>query len=205
MTRRPFRTDGIRAFYPIVETAERVRWLLDLGARTVQIRNKTLMGDALRDELAEAVEAAAAVDAQLVVNDHWQLAIDLGAPFLHLGQDDLKAADRAAIDASGIGLGVSTHDPDELDEGLSWDPSYVALGPVYPTTLKVMPWAPQTPARLTDWKAAVAPLPLVAIGGLTIENARPCLDAGADAVCMVSDLLRPDADDRVAQWLALVA
>lgn len=199
---RTFRTDGVWGVYPIVDRAARVRWLLDQGVRTIQIRVKDLEGQALRDELAAAVEAGEPHDAQIVVNDFWSLALELGAPWVHLGQDDLDDADTAAIRAAGVGLGVSTHDMAELARGLAVQPDYVALGPIYETTLKAMPFGPQGLARITDWKARFD-VPLVAIGGMTLERAPGALEAGADAVSFVSDIQRDDAEARVRAWLDL--
>lgn len=198
------RTEGAYGFYPIVETTQRVRWLLDLGARTIQIRNKTLEGAALLDELGAAVEAAHAVDAQLIVNDHWREAIAVGARWVHLGQTDLDTADVGALHRAGVSLGVSSHSPGERLRAVDTEPGYVALGPVWETTLKKMPWAPQGLDRVAEWKAKL-PCPLVAIGGITLERAPAVLDAGADAIAMVSDLNRPDADARVQAWLDLFA
>lgn len=194
------RTDGIHGFYPIVERAERVRWLLSLGVRTVQLRCKDLNGDALKAEVADALDAAAAVDAQLYINDHWRLAIELGAERIHLGHRDLDDADRSAIASADIAVGLSTHSPGELMRALEWEPDYIALGPVWPTTLKTMPWAPQGTARLTQWKAR-SDRPLVAIGGITLERAPEALAAGADAIALVSDIQRDDAEARVLAWL----
>jgi thiamine-phosphate pyrophosphorylase len=198
-----FRTDGVHGFYPIVDRAERVAWLVGLGVRTVQLRCKDLHGAVLRDELARALDAAAAVDAQLVINDAWREALDLGASWVHLGQTDLDDADVGALRAAGVGIGVSSHSPGERMRAVALGPAYVALGPIWETPLKRMPFAPQGLARVAAWKAALGDLPLVAIGGVTLERAPQVLDAGADAVAVVTDLLRPDADDRVRAWLDL--
>ena len=111
---------------------------------------------------------------QLVVNDYWQLALEEGCDFVHLGQGDLAGADLAALRRAGVRLGVSTHDHAELERALALHPDYVALGPIYPTLLKVMPWAPQGLARLSEWKRRIGALPLVAIGGLTPSAWRGC-------------------------------
>ena len=108
---------------------------------------------------------------QLIVNDYWREALELGADYIHLGQEDLAAADVAAIQAKGVRLGISTHSPEELAIALAAKPTYVALGPIYETRLKAMKWAPQGLARITDWKARIGNLPLVAIGGITPERA----------------------------------
>ena len=116
-----------------------------------------------------------------IVNDYWQTAIDEGCDFVHLGQEDLVDADITALRRAGIRIGVSTHDHAELDRALAVDPDYVALGPIWPTQLKQMPWAPQGTARLAEWKRLIGDRPLVAIGGLTLERALLCLAAGADS------------------------
>ena len=124
---------------------------------------------------------------------------------MHLGQTDLDTADLGALRRHGLKLGVSTHDHAELERALSTDPDYVALGPVYPTTLKVMPWAPQGLERLGEWKRLIGSRPLVAIGGITLARVPLCLDAGADSVAVVSDIVaNPDPERQTAAWLSVV-
>ena len=189
-------------FYPVVDSAAWVRRMAGAGARLIQLRIKQPDGPALRAVIREARNVCAAVGACLVLNDHWQAAIEEGIGFLHLGQEDLDGADLPAIRRSALRLGVSTHSDAELDRALSVAPDYVALGPVWPTTLKQMPWAPQGLPRLTDWKRRLGRVPLVAIGGVTLDRAPACLAAGADAVAVVSDVLQhPDPDARARAWL----
>lgn len=192
-------------FYPIFDTADWVERALAAGVRMVQLRIKDTPEPALRAEIARARDLCRAAGAILVVNDHWQLAVELGCDWLHLGQEDLDTADLPAIRAAGLRLGVSTHDGAELDRALSVGPDYVALGPVWPTILKKMPWAPQGLDRVTDWRHRVGDLPLVAIGGLTPERGRAALDAGADVVAAVTDItLHPDPEARMREWLEIV-
>lgn len=193
-------------FYPIFESADWVERALAVGVRMVQLRIKDMPEPALRAEIARARDLCRASGAILVVNDHWRLAIELGCDWLHLGQEDLDAADLDAIRAAGLKLGVSTHDGAELDRALAVGPDYVALGPVWPTILKKMPWAPQGLDRVADWKRRVGALPLVAIGGLTPERGRAALDAGADVVAAVTDItLHPDPEARMREWLEVTA
>ena len=104
---------------------------------------------------------------------------------------------------AGLRLGLSTHDHEELDRALSCDPDYVALGPVWPTILKQMPFAPQGLARVAEWKRLIGARPLVAIGGLSVDRGRQALDAGADIVAAVTDItLNPDPEARMRLWLA---
>ncbi len=189
-------------FYPVVDSADWVRRMAEAGARLIQLRNKSPDGPALRDQVRSAGAACARHGACLVLNDHWQAAIDEAVGFLHLGQEDLDSADLLAIRRAGIRLGVSTHSSDELDRALSVSPDYVALGPIWPTTLKQMPWAPQGLERLGDWKRRLGDTPLVAIGGITLDRAPSCLRAGADAVAVVSDVVaNPDPEARARAWI----
>ncbi len=189
-------------FYPIVDSADWIARLLPLGVRLVQLRVKDRPEAELRAEIARARDLCAAAGATLVVNDHWRLAIDEGCSFVHLGQEDLDDADLPAIRRAGLRLGLSTHDEAELDRALAAAPDYVALGPVYPTILKAMRFAPQGLDRVTAWKRRIGALPLVAIGGLTVERAAGVLAAGADIVSVVTDItLNPDPEARTRQWL----
>ncbi|MFC0342232.1 thiamine phosphate synthase [Paracoccus niistensis] len=189
-------------FYPIFESADWVACALAVGVRMVQLRIKDTPEDALRTEITRARDLAQDAGAILVVNDHWRLAIELGCDWLHLGQEDLDEADLPAIRAAGLRLGLSTHDGAELDRALSVRPDYVALGPVWPTILKKMPWAPQGLDRVAEWKRRVGDVPLVAIGGLTPERGRAALDAGADVASAVTDItLNPDPEARMREWL----
>lgn len=193
------RTDGVWGFYPIVDRAAQVAWLVELGVKTLQLRVKDLRGQALIDEIAAALEAAPGC--QLYINDHWREALQVGATHVHLGQEDLDGADREAL--ASVALGVSTHSIEELERGLTWEPDYVALGPIWPTSLKQMAWAPQTPERLKTWKERVK-RPLVAIGGITLERAPAVLAAGADSIAVVSDIRRGSqaaSAARVEAWL----
>jgi len=190
-------------FYPIFDN---LRWLertLPLGVKLVQLRIKEMPEPELRDAIAAARDLARAHGTILVVNDYWRLAIDLGCDWVHLGQEDLDTADVPAIRRAGIRLGVSTHDHAELDRALSLQPDYVALGPVYPTILKKMRWHEQGLARVTEWKRLIGDIPLVAIGGLSVERARGAFEAGADIVSAVTDItLNADPEARVRAWLA---
>lgn len=193
---------ALDVFYPIVPDVTWLGRLVPLGIRTVQLRLKEAP-DEVRRQLAAGLEICRRHGCHLVVNDHWHAAIELGATAVHLGQEDLAAADVAAIKAAGIALGVSTHSEEELEIALAAEPVYVALGPVYETKLKVMRWAPQGLERVAAWKQRIGSLPLVAIGGITPERAPGVLAAGADAVAVITDFMtHPDPEARVRTWLA---
>ena len=190
-------------FYPIVDSAAWVRRLVDVGARLIQLRVKDKDEAAIVAETQAALALCRAAGAQLIVNDYWQAAIDEGCDYVHLGQEDLVDADVKALRRAGIRIGVSTHDHAELDKGLAVDPDYVALGPIYPTLLKKMPFAPQGTARLVEWKKLIGDRPLVAIGGLTLERALLCLASGADIASVVGDIV--NNADPIAQTKAWIA
>lgn len=188
--------------YPVVDTADWVARLGQAGASLIQLRLKDMTTDDLRREIRAGIGHARQHGVCLVVNDYWRIAIEEGVDYIHLGQEDLDTADLTAIRAAGIRLGVSTHSDAELERALSVVPDYVALGPVWPTRLKKMPWGPQGTAKLNSWKQRIGSIPLVAIGGVTLERAPLCLSAGADCVAAVSDFIRmPDPEGQVKAWL----
>jgi thiamine-phosphate pyrophosphorylase len=189
--------------YPIVDSAAWISRLAPLGVRLVQLRIKERTIEAVRAEVRSARALCAAAGIQLIVNDYWEIALGEGCDFVHLGQGDLAGADLAALRRAGVRIGVSTHDHEELESALRVAPDYVALGPIYPTLLKVMPWQPQGLGRVREWKARIGAIPLVAIGGLTLERLAGVFAAGADVAAVVSDILRDrDPEARARQWLA---
>jgi thiamine-phosphate pyrophosphorylase len=190
-------------FYPIVDSADWVERLVGLGAQLIQLRMKDQPPDVVRAHVRRARIACQSHGAQLVVNDYWQIAIEESCDFVHLGQEDLDDADLAAIRSAGLKLGVSSHDYTELDRALSTEPAYVALGPIYPTLLKKMKWAPQGLLRITEWKQLAGETPIVAIGGLTVERLPQVFAAGADIVAVVTDIVRSeDPSARTREWIA---
>jgi thiamine-phosphate pyrophosphorylase len=189
-------------FYPVVDSVAWVSRLARLGVGTVQLRAKELAHAAAVAIVREALAATAGTGCKLVVNDYWRAAIEAGAAHVHLGQEDLANADVAAIRRAGLTLGLSTHDDAELETALRHAPDYIALGPIYPTTLKVMRFGPQGLDRITEWKRRVGTIPLVAIGGITLERAPSVFAAGADSIAVVSDVTQnTDPDARVRGWL----
>ncbi|MGG7519563.1 thiamine phosphate synthase [Allorhizobium undicola] len=190
-------------FYLIVDSADWIERLVPLGVKLVQLRMKHVTDDELRGHIRRAKVVCAAHGCQLIVNDFWQVAIEEGCDFIHLGQEDLALADLSAIRAAGVRLGLSTHDEAELETALAARPDYVALGPVWPTMLKQMKWAPQGLPRLASWKDKLGSLPLVAIGGITVERLADVFAHGADSAAVVTDITRhADPEARTLQWLA---
>jgi thiamine-phosphate pyrophosphorylase len=190
-------------FYPIVDSGAWVARLVGVGARLVQLRVKDKGEAWVGRETHEALAACAKTGALLVVNDFWRVAIDEGAPWVHLGQGDLDHADIGAIRKAGVKLGVSTHDEAELERALKLEPDYVALGPMYFTRLKAMAFAPQGLGRIGEWKRRIGATPLVAIGGLNVDRGKQCLAAGADIVSVVTDItLSANPEARAQEWIA---
>ena len=189
-------------FYPVVDSVAWVARLAALGVGTIQLRAKDLNDSQALQLISDALAAIKGTPTELVVNDYWRAAIVAGARHLHLGQEDLAEADVGAIREAGLTLGLSTHDDAELDTALRAEPDYIALGPIFPTTLKSMRFAPQGIPKITEWKKRIGDIPLVAIGGIKFEQAAEIFAAGADSIAVVSDITQnADPDARVRQWL----
>src|ERR1700760_3934288 len=189
-------------FYPVVDSVAWVARLAKLGVGTVQLRAKDLDDGAALQLVTAALAARRDTPTKLVVNDYWRAAVVAGAKHLHLGQEDLAEADLGAIRDAGLTLGISTHDDEELATALRAKPDYIALGPIFPTTLKSMRFAPQGIPKIAEWKKRVGNIPLVAIGGIKLEQAEAIFAAGADSIAVVSDVTQhADPDARVKQWL----
>ncbi len=190
-------------FYLIVGHVGRLELLVPHGVKLVQLRIKDETEAEVRRQIIRARDFCAVHGAQLVVNDYWEMALELRCSFVHLGQEDMDSADFAALRRAGVRFGLSTHDETELDRALSHDPAYIALGPVYPTLLKKMKWGPQGLERLSHWKQMVRNTPLVAIGGLTPERLSGVFAAGADSAAVVTDIqMAKDPEARTREWIA---
>ena len=191
--------------YGVLPTAEWVGRMARAGVPTVQLRFKSDDQDAIRAEVQAAVEAVKGTNARLFINDHWQAAIDAGAYGIHVGQEDLDALEGAqlnAIRASGLRLGVSTHGYAEMVRAHAVQPSYIALGAVFPTTLKRMATAPQGTARLQAYVRLMQQYPLVAIGGISAEQFPEILATGVGSIAVVRALVNAPDPDAAAQHLS---
>ena len=193
-------------FYPVVDSLSWVARLTRLGVGTIQLRAKNLEDEEALTLVTEALGLIKGTRTRLVINDYWRAAIEAKAQDLHLGQEDLADADLKAIRAAGLTLGISTHDDEELATAVAAKPDYVALGPIFPTTLKSMRFAPQGIPKIAEWKKRIGNIPLVAIGGIKFEHAAEIFAAGADSIAVVSDITQnADPDARVQQWLGASA
>ncbi len=178
-------SDADLGLYAVVDSADWVQRVLASGVKTIQLRIKSPELVDIRREVQLAIQHAKAANAQLFINDHWQLAIEEGAYGVHLGQEDLHVADLQAIAQAGLRLGLSTHCYWEVCRAWGLQPSYIACGPVFATQSKDMPWQPQGTYNVAYW-SALLPLPLVAIGGVNVERASESRKAGAAGVAVIS-------------------
>lgn len=189
-------------FYPIVDNVDTLARLLPLGVNSIQLRIKNKTGGALEEEIARAVRMAQDYSVRLFINDYWQLAIKYGAYGVHLGQEDLVQADYAAIQQAGLRLGLSSHNAAEVVRARAMRPSYLAFGPVYPTTSKVMSFAPQGLASLRHCVETVPDCPWVAIGGVNLARLPDVLAMGVNGVAVISALQQTsDLENTVKTWL----
>lgn len=198
--------NSLHPFYLILDNADWIERLVPLGVKLVQLRFKSDQNDLICEEINRAKTICEKYDCQLIVNDYWQAAIDLKCDYIHLGQEDLDTADIKAIKKAGIKFGISTHDEKELERALSLKPNYIALGPIFNTTTKIVGHEPQGFKKITRWKQLISDLPLIAIGGITLEKADDIFQAGANSIAIISDITKNTSpEERVNTWLETVS
>ncbi|SFZ97687.1 Thiamin-phosphate pyrophosphorylase [hydrothermal vent metagenome] len=187
---------GIRALgiYPVVDRAYKLIALYEAGVTTTQLRVKDLAGDALEQEISKAIDISSEYNSRLFINDFWKLAIKYKAYGVHLGQEDIVDADIETIYSAGLRLGISTHTPDELRIAMSFEPSYVAIGPIYETNSKQMVYDPVGLEKLKKWSKDVS-YSIVAIGGINLTNIEDVVKTGlANGVAMIQGVLDDDGE-----------
>lgn len=172
--------------YPIVDSTDWLERVLSQGVTTAQLRVKELQGTALQTEIGRAVAVAKRHQCRLFINDHWRQAIAAGAYGVHLGQEDLQAANLSAIAKSGLRLGISNHSHFELAKTLTIQPSYIACGPIFTTTTKVMPWIPYGMDGLDYWCKSLLGRPLVAIAGIDAGNIAAISATGVSGIALIT-------------------
>ena len=175
-------------FYPIFDTSEWLKRLLPIGIKFVQLRIKDKSKKEIQSEIKKAKLLCYEFNAQLVINDYWEMAVDEKCNFVHIGQEDLVNCDIKKLKSNNVKIGISTHDREELKTALLLSPDYIALGPIYPTILKKMKWTQQGVDKLSEWKKQISDIPLVAIGGMTPPRSTKAFIAGADIVSAVTDI-----------------
>ncbi len=179
--------------YPVVDSLAWIVRLLDAGVTTLQLRIKDQPAEVVEPDIEAAILLGRKYQARIFINDYWQLAVKHGAYGVHLGQEDLDTADLSVIQHAGIRLGLSTHDDQELARALSFRPSYIALGHIFPTQTKIMPSQPQGLADLRRMVAGLTNIPTVAIGGISIDRVDDVMDCGVGSVAVVSAITKaPD-------------
>jgi hydroxymethylpyrimidine kinase/phosphomethylpyrimidine kinase/thiamine-phosphate diphosphorylase len=190
--------------YPIVDSSCWVEELLLWGVKYIQLRIKNLKGRALEEEIKRSIFLAKKYKALLFINDYWELALRFGGEGIHLGQEDLKEADRDKIQQAGLYLGVSTHCYYEVALAHTVHPSYMACGPIYPTTSKKMPFNPQGIEQLKRWRRTLS-YPLVAIGGINLERLPKILETEVKGIALISAITKAKEPARqTRQFLRLI-
>ena len=176
--------------YPIVDRAYKLKALYEVGITTAQLRTKdAFKGEELEAEVIEAIKISEAYKARFFLNDFWELGIKHKVYGIHLGQEDIQEADVQAILDAGIRLGISTHTPKEIDIALEFEPSYLAIGPIYVPISKKLAYDTVGADDLKTWAKNVS-YPIVAIGGITIENINEVAKTNSvSGIAMISDVL----------------
>ena len=190
--------------YAVLPDAAWVGRIARAGVPTVQLRFKSSDAAAVAQEVRAAVQAVQGTQALLFINDHWQAAIDAGAYGIHLGQEDLDAlgpAELHTLRTSGLRLGVSTHGYAEMVRADAVGPSYIAMGAVFPTTLKKMATAPQGLGRLGAYARLLRHYPQVAIGGIGAGQFPAVLATGVGSIAVVRALVNASAPEAAAEHL----
>ena len=195
--------------YAVLPDADWVRRMAQAGVPTVQLRFKSPDAQTVKAQVHAAVQAVKDTGALLFINDHWREAIEAGAYGVHLGQEDLDALtpqDLQALRASGLRLGISTHGYAEMVRADAAGPSYIAMGAVFPTTLKRMETAPQGTGRLGMYGRLLRHYPQVAIGGIGAEQFAQVLATGVGSIAMVRALVSvPNPQAAAAQLMLHMA
>jgi len=187
---------GIRplGLYPVVDRAYKLTALYEAGVTTTQLRVKDMAGERLEDEIMEAIRISADYNSRLFINDFWELAIKHRAYGVHLGQEDIQEANVRSIHRAGLRLGISTHTTTEIDFALNFEPSYVAIGPIYETTSKEMVYDPVGLEDLKKWSQNVE-YSIVAIGGINLGNIEEVVSTGsANGVGMIAGVLEDNKE-----------
>ena len=187
--------------YAVLPDAQWVERMVQAGVPCVQLRFKSEDPKALEREVKQAIQATKGSSTKLFINDHWQLALEHGAYGVHLGQEDLESANLKDIDAAQCHLGVSTHGYLEMLKAHALRPSYMALGAVFPTTLKRMQTLPQGLGRLRAYAQLMSPYALVAIGGIDASQFKTVLSCGVGSIAVVRAIVGAEEPEQAVQSL----
>lgn len=196
--------------YPITDTrisglthAEQVRRLADGGATLVQLRDKSASSQMFYQSAVEAVTVAREAGIRIVINDRVDIALAAGAHGVHLGQDDLPAAEARKLLGETAIIGYSTHSLKQAVDAIGLPLDYIAIGPVFATSTKANAHPTVGLDGVSSVRASIGDFPVVAIGGIDRHQATEVLAAGADSVAMISDLLSDESviTQRIRQLL----
>lgn len=192
--------------YPVVDDVSWIEILLRLEVKTIQLRIKNPEQLDLEEQIVKAIELGRQYDAQVFINDYWQLAIKHSAFGIHLGQEDIEIADLQAISDAGIRLGLSTHDDSELLKVKALNPSYLALGHIFPTPTKDMPSQPQGLVNLAKNQRLAGDTPTVAIGGIDLSVAEQVWQTGVDSIAVVRAITQAsNVEEAVTKFAAILS
>nr|OED51977.1 thiamine-phosphate diphosphorylase [Aliivibrio fischeri] len=192
--------------YPVVDDVSWIEKLLKLDVKTIQLRIKNPEQADLEQQIINAIKLGREYDAQVFINDYWQLAIKHKAFGIHLGQEDIEAADLQAIAEANICLGLSTHDETELLKVKALNPSYLALGHIFPTPTKEMPSQPQGLTNLAKNQLLAGDTPTVAIGGIDLSVANDVWQTGVDSIAVVRAITEAkNTEQAVAKFNAIIS
>jgi thiamine-phosphate pyrophosphorylase len=178
--------------------------LCDGGSDLIQLRAKNSTHDEIRDMAERVLPITQRAGVSLVINDHLQIAREIGAEFFHLGQEDFFDAgfthvSQLEIENSKIKMGLSTHAPTQAERAIAAGADYVAIGPVYATGTK--PGAKPVTLDYVRWAAENVEIPWFAIGGINLQTVDAVIDAGAKRICVVSAILNsPDIANACRQF-----
>ncbi|KWU00030.1 thiamine-phosphate pyrophosphorylase [Vibrio toranzoniae] len=205
----PELTKNSLGLYPVVDDVEWIERLLKLGINTVQLRIKNPQQADLEQQVARSIELGREHNAQVFINDYWQLALKHGAFGVHLGQEDIEESNLSQLSQAGIKIGLSTHGYYELLRIVQINPSYIALGHIFPTTTKQMPSKPQGLVRLSLYQQLIDTIPYteeltgyptVAIGGIDQSTAAQVWDCGVSSLAVVRAITLAEAPQEVIEF-----
>ena len=190
--------------YAVLPDAQWVARMAQAGVKTLQLRFKSEDPDAIRQQVRLAVQVVRGTDSLLFINDHWQIAIEEGAYGVHLGQEDMDDTPLEPLRLAGVRLGLSTHGYAEMLRADAACPSYLALGAIFPTTLKRMATAPQGLSRLNAYARLMQHHPLVAIGGIDQERMPAVMQSGVGSIAVVRAITGAPHPEQTAKALKLL-
>lgn len=193
--------------YPITDTrltklshTEQIKKLIAGGAKFIQLREKYAAPKDFFADAERTLKIARENDVKIIVNDRVDIAFALKANGVHLGQDDLPPVEARKILGEKAIIGFSTHSIEQALEAVKFPIDYLAIGPVFATQTKENPDAIVGLKGVKQVREAIGDFPLVAIGGISKENFREVLEAGADSLAIIKSILFPP--DKITENLA---